>query len=251
MNLRERLKAFRRLYEAGYVDRHRFEDASELMQRATRELENSGWSRQVLRVGDSIPRFTLSDPYERRLSIDQHLRDGPLIINFYRGSWCPYCNIELQALQAALPAIDCLGAQIIAISPQTREYGRRTIRENELTFPVLSDVYNEVATAFGLKFIVPDYLADLYRLLGYDLPTFNGDSSWTLPMPSRFVVSQNGAIIYAEINPDYTKRPDPSEMFPFIRQAAASPRARIPHDHLPQFKARQSPATSHLRRGKV
>jgi peroxiredoxin len=140
-----------------------------------------------------------------------------LVISFYRGVWCPYCNMELQALEAALPAFQEHGASLVAISPQIRANSRKSQRENNLSFPILSDTGNDVAAAFGLRFTLPDYLVELYKGFGNNLPVINGDDSWTLPMPGRFVIGQDGVILYAEVNPDYTLRPDPVELLPALR----------------------------------
>lgn len=142
------------------------------------------------------------------------------MVSFYRGVWCPYCNMELKALQATLPTFQALGASLVAISPQTAANSRKSVRQNELGFPILSDPDNDVAAAFGLRFALPTYLVELYKSLKNDLPAFNGDPSWTLPMPGRFVIAQDGTILYAEVNPDYTKRPEPEDMLPALRRAA-------------------------------
>jgi peroxiredoxin len=149
------------------------------------------------------------------------LAQGPLIISFYRGVWCPYCNMELQALQEALPEFRALGARLIAISPQNAVNSRKSVRNNGLDFPILSDPGNETAAAFGLRFSLPDYLVALYKSLRNELPAFNGDASWTLPMPGRFVIGQDGRIRYAEVNPDYTHRPEPTDMLPALRSLMA------------------------------
>lgn len=124
--------------------------------------------------------------------------------------------MDLQALQAALPKFQRLGAKLVAISPQTPVNSRKSVRQNSLTFPILSDPHNDVAAAFGLRFALPDYLVELYKSLKNDLPIFNGDPSWTLPMPARFLIAPNGTIAYAEVNPDYTQRPEPDEMLPAL-----------------------------------
>ena len=142
-------------------------------------------------------------------------------MTFYRGVWCPYCNMDLQALQEALPKIKELGADLVAISPQTAPNSRRSQRDNKLGFPILSDKGNAVADAFHLRFTLPGYLQDLYKnAFKNDLAVVNGDPSWTLPMPARYVIGQDGAILYAEVNPDYTNRPDPEELFPVLEKLA-------------------------------
>jgi peroxiredoxin len=149
------------------------------------------------------------------------LKKGPLVVSFYRGVWCPYCNMELQALEAAKPAFDKYGASLLAISPQTAPNSRKSMRQNKLTFPILSDAKGKVGAAFGLRFELPDYLAELYKSLKNDLPTFNDDPSWTLPMPARYVIGQDGTILYSEVNPDYTRRPEPEDMIPVLPRATA------------------------------
>ena len=129
--------------------------------------------------------------------------------------------MELQALQAALPEFRKAGASLVAISPQTPVNSRKSVRTNALDFPILSDPRNEVAAAFGLRFELPDYLIELYKGLKNDLPNVNGDGSWTLPMPARYVIGQDGIIRYAEVNPDYTRRPEPEDMLPILRSNVA------------------------------
>ena len=192
----------------------------ETMHRATAELIASGAPARALKAGDEAPTFALTDPDGLRVSSADLLARGPLVVSFYRGVWCPYCNMELQALQAALPRFETLGASLVAISPQTAANSRKSVRQNDITFPILSDPHNDVAAAFGLRFAMPDYLIDLYKDLKNDLPAFNGDASWTLPMPGRFVIAQGGTVLYAEVNPDYTRRPEPDDMLPALRRAA-------------------------------
>ncbi|MCX4194226.1 AhpC/TSA family protein, partial [Methylobacterium organophilum] len=187
------------------------------------ELIGSGAATRALKAGERAPTFTLNDPEGQPVSSSALLARGPLVISFYRGVWCPYCNMELEALQEALPQFERLGASLVAISPQTAANSRKSVRQNGLKFPILSDPHNAVAAAFGLRFALPDYLVDLYKSLKNDLPAFNGDASWTLPMPGRFVVGQDGVILYAEVNPDYTRRPEAEDMLPALRRAASVP----------------------------
>ncbi|MFG1462142.1 peroxiredoxin-like family protein [Xanthobacter sp. DSM 24535] len=222
MSLQAKLDAFKADFEAGKPPYSVSPAVIETMRRATTELIASGAARQALKAGEKIPAFTLADTEGNAVSSADLLAKGPLVITFYRGVWCPYCNMELQALQEALPQLRDLGANLIAISPQNPVNSRKSVRQNALSFPILSDPGNEVATAFGLRFALPDYLVELYASLKNDLPAFNGDPSWTLPMPARFVVGRDGIILYAEVNPDYTRRPEPADMLPALRRAAGA-----------------------------
>ncbi|MQT14556.1 peroxiredoxin-like family protein [Segnochrobactrum spirostomi] len=222
MTLQSKLDAFKTDFEAGKPPYNVPPSVIETMHRATAELIESGIARHALKAGDELPAFGLSDPEGNMVSSGDLLSSGPLVISFYRGVWCPYCNMELQALQEALPQFRQLGASLVAISPQNAANSRKSVRQNSLSFPILSDPQNAVAATFGLRFELPDYLIDLYTTLKNDLPAFNGDTSWTLPMPARFVVGQDGVILYAEVNPDYTRRPEPDDMLPALRRAARS-----------------------------
>jgi peroxiredoxin len=213
MTLPERLAAFRENFEAGGPPYNAPAWVHDVMHRATRELIASGAPGHALKSGDPAPEFVLKDAEGRDFSCRAALENGPLILTFYRGVWCPYCNLDLQALQETLPSLIKKGAQLVAISPQTTSNSRKSQRENKVTFPILSDPGNQVAARFGLRFRLPAYLIDLYRdTFKNDLAQINGDSSWTLPMPARYVIGQDGLIVYAEVNPDYTKRPDPQEL---------------------------------------
>lgn len=219
MTLQDRLDAFKADFKSGKPPFNAPPHIHPIMARATEALIASGAAGRARKAGDHAPAFTLDAPDGTPVSSIDLLANGPLVVSFYRGIWCPYCNMELQALQAALPEFQAAGASLVAISPQTRANSRKSVRENGLDFPILSDTHNDVAAAFGLRFALPDYLVDLYKSLGNQLPTFNGDDSWTLPMPGRFVIGSDGIIIYAEVNPDYTRRPEPGDMLPAIRRA--------------------------------
>jgi peroxiredoxin len=222
MTLQAKLDAFKADFEAGKPPYNVPHSVIETMHRATAELIASRAASRALKAGDKAPAFVLNDPDGQPVSSTDLLAKGPLVVSFYRGVWCPYCNMELQALQAALPEFKKLGASLVAISPQTAVNSRKSVRQNALGFPILSDTHNDVAAAFGLRFELPDYLVDLYKGLKNDLPAFNGDPSWTLPMPARFVIGQDGMVLYAEVNPDYTNRPEPEDMLPALRRIAAT-----------------------------
>lgn len=221
MTLQDKLDAFRADFQAGKPPYNVPPSVIETMHRATAELIASGAAQRALKAGDRAPTFLLNDPEGKPVSSADLLRQGPLVVTFYRGVWCPYCNMELQALQDTLADIREAGASLVAISPQVAANSRKSVRQNALEFPILSDPHNDVAAAFGLRFEMQDYLVELYKSLKNDLPAFNGDPSWTLPMPARYVIAPDGTIVYAEVNPDYTRRPEPSDMLPAIRMAAA------------------------------
>lgn len=132
--------------------------------------------------------------------------------------------MELVALQGTLPEITALGANLVAISPQLPEHNRELIAHRHLEFPILTDRCNQVAARFGLRFALPEYLRQLYRSFPLDLEKFNGDASWTLPIPARFVIDQAGVVRAAESDPDYTTRPEPADTLEALRAVARAPR---------------------------
>jgi peroxiredoxin len=222
MALQDRLDAFKADFVSGKLPFKPTQERLDAMRRATDELIGSGQAQRAKKAGDPMPEFTLLDPDGKPVSSRELLARGPLVISFYRGVWCPYCNLELKALQEALPEIAARGASLLAISPQTAANSRKSQRDNKLEFPILSDVKSEVANAFGIRFALPDYLVEQYRGFGNDLAVVNNDPSWVLPMPARYVVGSDGIIAYAEVNPDYTQRPDPSELLPVLDRLRAS-----------------------------
>jgi peroxiredoxin len=222
MALQDRLDAFKADFESGRFALKPSKEALETMHRATTELIESCQAQRAKKAGDVAPSFVLNGPDGKPVSSRELLAKGLLVVSFYRGVWCPYCNLELQALQAAFPEIVARGASLVAISPQTAANSRKSQRDNKLGFPILSDVGSDVADAFGIRFALPDDLVALYKSFKNDLPAFNNDPSWVLPMPARYVIASNGIIAYADVNPDYTQRPDPSELLPVLDRLQAS-----------------------------
>ncbi len=218
MSLQDRLDA---LKTRAAADPNRNPEATVVLNRVTDDLIRSGIAGRALRVGDQIPAFVLQDVAGRSVCSREFLAKGPLVVSFYRGAWCPYCLLELEALQAAVPDFAALDAGLIAISPNLEPHARRTVRELGLTFPVLIDRGNVVARQFGLVWQFPYGLRTVYRGWGVDLARFNGDDSWTLPMSARFVIAPDGTVAHAEVNPDYTRRPDPSETIEVVRTLTA------------------------------
>jgi peroxiredoxin len=224
MALQDRLDAFKVDFESGRFPLKPTKEALETMHRATDELIASAQAQRASKAGDTAPEFVLADPDGKPVSSRELLARGPLVVSFYRGVWCPYCNLELQALQEALPEITARGANLVAISPQTASNSRKSQRDNNLGFPILSDTNSEVADAFGIRFALQDYLVELYKSFGNNLPVVNNDPAWVLPMPARYVIGTDGSIAYSEVNPDYTRRPDPGELLPVLDRLKA-PRA--------------------------
>lgn len=193
-------------------------DVVDTMLGVTRRLVESGIAENSLKVGDKAPDFNLPGATGEEVRLGQLLAKGPVILNFYRGGWCPYCNLELNAYQMLLQDINGLGASLVAISPQTPDNSLSTAEKSELKFQVLSDVGNKVAGQFGLVFQLPAELRELYNNFGIVLPKFNGDESWELPMPGTYVIDKDGTVAYAFADADYTKRAEPDEVIAKLKE---------------------------------
>lgn len=218
MSLQEKLSAFKARFQSGRPPFERVPaDVHVAMDRAIEELVASGAADRVPTAGRA-PDFDLAGADGVRVRLPDLLARGPAVLNFYRGVWCPYCNLDVQELELYADRIRALGASLVAITPQTPPNSRRLIAQHGLSFPVLSDPGNAVAAAYGLRYRLPDYLIEVYKRLGVDLPTFNGDDSWTLPMPARFIVDRDGEIRQAKVDPDYTRRSEPEDLLPVLEQ---------------------------------
>ncbi|MGK8661890.1 peroxiredoxin-like family protein [Serratia marcescens] len=221
MTLQDKLDAFKAAFEADQLPFKLAAQDHALMREAIQAQLALGMTEHALKVGDAAPGFTLSDSENRPCTSTALLAKGPLVVSFYRGIWCPYCTLDLQALQAALPAITQRGAQLLAVSPQSAVHNRQAARDHDLTFPLLSDTGNRLAAQFGLRYRLPDALIALYQQrLGLDLAQFNQDDSWTLPLPARFIIARDGRVAYAEAHADYTQRPEPQALLSVLEMLA-------------------------------
>jgi peroxiredoxin len=176
------------------------------------ELERTGIEGRGPGLGERAPDFVLPNAEGERVRLGELLGYGPVVLSFYRGSWCPFCNLELRALQEYMPRFQELGAQLVAVSPQTPDHSLATAEQDEITFEVLSDSGNQVARQFGLVFTLPEELRPIYQTYGIDLPAHNGDASFELPVPATYVIDTEGVIRYAFVNADYRRRAEPEEI---------------------------------------
>lgn len=163
-------------------------------------------------VGDEAPNFTLPNATGGEVELANALAEGPVVLTFYRGTWCPYCNTELRDLQAVLPDIEAAGASLIAISPQQPDSSLSMQEKHSLTFPVLSDSGNAVSRAYGLVFSVGEDVKERYEAIGIDLAVVNGDEAWELPIPATYVIDTEGVVRFAFVEADYTQRATPQEI---------------------------------------
>jgi peroxiredoxin len=169
-----------------------------------------------LPVGGKAPPFELKDHNGKLFSSTELLTQGPLVVFFLRGRWCPFCVGQLEAMSLIAENIKQAGGFIVAISPQNVHQSFLMHDQHKPKFPLLSDAGNQVARHFGLVYKVPDYQQSIYKKAFVNLPFANGDASWELPIPATFVINSDGRIAYSSANADYTDRPEPAEILQAI-----------------------------------
>ncbi|MBY0506547.1 MAG: AhpC/TSA family protein [Bryobacteraceae bacterium] len=190
-----------------------------VMDRETGRLQGADLLAGLPRPGMPAPDFLLPDLEGRAVSLSSLVAAGPAVLVFYRGGWCPYCNIHLRGLQKNLARIRAAGASLVAISPQLPDQSLSTSEKNELGFPVLSDVGNHVARRFGLVFSLSSELVELYRRFGHALEEVNGQTGQAeLPVPASFVIGRDRRVLLAHGDIDYTQRLDPEEIVQFLEK---------------------------------
>jgi len=166
-----------------------------------------------LAVGDTAPDFTLSDAVGDKVVLSDLLAKGPVVVTFYRGEWCPYCNLQLRAFQLALPEIAATGATLVAISPQAPDHALSITEKHELAFPVLSDLDQSVSEAYRVRFDVTGELEDLQVNVFHNDPAQqNADGRRSLPVPSTFVIDRSGIVRFASVDPDWRVRVEPADV---------------------------------------
>ena len=187
--------------------------AQELMKSAIDELKNTTIIEQAFKTGDTLPQIELPNATGTSVSINDILAQGKkVVLAFYRGGWCPYCNLELRALQQFLPQIQEKGAELIAISPESPDNSLSTTEKNELDFQVLSDENNKAAKSLNLVYQIPEYLDELYKTFGINLESSQGNEDRELPIAATYVIDTNGTITYHFLEEDYKLRADPQDI---------------------------------------
>jgi peroxiredoxin len=172
-------------------------------------FDATGIAARARRVGDPAPDVTLPDAMGQLVRLSDVWRRGPLVIVFYRGGWCSYCNLQLRAWQLKVAELERLGATLLAISPQTPDNSSDTAEKNALKFTVLSDCGLEAANGFGLAYTLHPDVVDYYGSVGTDIPVLNGNGQWVLPVPATYVIDSTGAIRFSLIEEDARMRAEP------------------------------------------
>lgn len=193
------------------------------MERHIAHLEAGGIGKVAKQIGDLAPDVALPDVRGNVVKLAPMLEKGPVVVVFYRGGWCPFCNMQLKAYEAVLPRIKAAGARIVAISPEKPDDTVSTAEKNALTFPVLSDVGQKVGRAFGLVYAFTDELRSVYDGFKLDIPGKNGTpDEWSLPLSATYVIGADGRVLFADTGVDYRHRTDPMDVLAVLEKHAAA-----------------------------
>lgn len=187
-------------------------EAQAIMRAAAERLARSDLAETCVKEGDPAPRFRLPGASGKIVALEDLLAAGPVVLSFYRGGWCPYCNLELRALQQTLPRFQELGASLLAISPEKSDHSLTTAEKNALDFEVLSDHDNQTAKEFGIVFELEKDHQELYKKSGLNLAEIHGADRFELPLPATYLIDRKGVIRYAFIHTDHHLRAQPAEL---------------------------------------
>lgn len=179
-------------------------------------VENSGILATAKQVGDKAPNFSLQNAKGEPVQLSDYLAKGPVVLTWYRGGWCPYCNMTLRHLQAALPDFHAAGAQLLALTPELPDKSLSTHEKNELAFEVLTDEHLQVAHEYGIVFKLTDEVATVYKK-NFSLEDYNGNDSDELPLAATYVIAADGTITYAFLDAEYRRRAEPVEILAALR----------------------------------
>jgi peroxiredoxin len=194
-------------------------EVAKVMAEATEKLKQSHITEKALKVGQNMPSFLLPDAQGKNVALKDYLKNGPVIVTFYRGSWCPYCNAQLNNFQQHLANFKAKGVTLIAISPEKPDLTAIMAENKKLEFPILTDKDNKFAKKLGLVFGLTAELKAVYQKFGIDLEKSQGNADWNLPIPATYVVSKQGKVIFAFIDADYTKRASTEDVLAAIEKA--------------------------------
>src|SRR5277367_4332043 len=181
-------------------------DVMPTIEASIHSVKESGFERGAIQPGEAIRDFELPDATGDMVKSLELRTRGPLLIVFYRGAWCPFCNLTLQAFQERYSEIASRGVTLVAISPQTPDHSLSLQEKHNLRFPVLSDSGNKVAQQFGIVFELDRDLRVVREQFSVDIPTFNGEHSFQLPVPAVFLVSKDGTVLDSFVEVNYMKR---------------------------------------------
>lgn len=213
MRLNDVLDAYRCCAQADLPETSR-----SMLQLELDRLRTADWLAGALRTGDQAPDFVLPDSPGRTLRLSDLLREGPVVLKFYRGRWCAFCTLELRAYQRLLPDFRSLGAEVIALSPQNEEETALNRERDRLQLHMITDAGNAIAREFGITYEIGADVRGLYESAGLDLGRTNAAGTWSIPLPAAYLVAPDRRIVYSFVEPDYLQRAEPETVLDELRR---------------------------------
>jgi peroxiredoxin len=210
MSLKEEIKKLKDIAKEKTPD-----EIKQIFSRAIKELQETGKVKGI-KAGGRAPNFTLKDTLGNDIELYEKLKNGPVVLTFYRGVWCPYCNLQLRAYEDIFSQIQAEGAELLAISPQKHEKSISVAEKNNLTFKLLTDIDGETSEKYNILFEVPTYLREVYEAMGINLSEYNTGEKWSLPLAATFIIDKNALIRYSFVNVDYTERMEPIDILSIL-----------------------------------
>jgi peroxiredoxin len=209
--LNEQLEAY------AAAGREIFPAYGEAVDRLVMRVHENGGGENAPRPGEPMPAFVLPDENGRLVALPSLLERGPVAVMFFRGHWCPYCRLNVRAVIKAYDRIRALGADVVAIMPETQEYAAEFKTDSGAPFPVLTDLDNGYALSLNLAIWIG---AEIEQLLSYlDMPSFHGNDGWVLPIPAAFVVERDGMVKARFVDPDFRRRMAIDDLLAALREA--------------------------------
>ncbi len=197
------------------------EEIRRLTAALTEDLERTVVA-NTLAVGEKAPDFTLRAADDDRVVwLAEELNNGPVVLSFYRGQWCPYCNLELKGMQQRYDEILQLGASVYFVGPETRDHASMMAEKTESTIPLLYDVSGEVMRAYRIDFTIPEGLRPMYSRFGFH--EANPQTGWSLPIPATFVIAPDGDIVARHVSGDYSQRMEPADIISAVSSLTQRP----------------------------
>ena len=212
VSLQSKLDSMKNRFESKATD-----EKKQAYQQGVDEVGESAAMKNALREGDEAYKFELPNADGMTVKLDELLKDGPVVVVWYRGGWCPYCNIQLKEMQSYLPQIKELGGSLVAISPEVPDSSLSTKEKDELEYYVLSDKGNDVARKFGIVYTLPEVVQEQFEGR-IDVDGYNGDTKKELPLAVTYIINKDGKITYAFIDKDYKKRAEPETVISELKK---------------------------------
>jgi peroxiredoxin len=192
---------------------------ADAVDRLVTRLQQSGVGETAPQVGEPLPPFHLPDEAGRIVSLNELLSKGPVAVTFHRGHWCPYCRLNTNVLAQTQKEVEREGCQIVAIMPDRQQFAEELKNESKARFPILTDMDNGYALSLNLVFWVGREMERMISAAGWDIPNYQGNTSWLLPIPATFVVDQDSRVKARFVDPDYRRRMAVENMLAALRSA--------------------------------